>query len=133
MGPTLRLVLLPVVALLAVACVTHSEAVTDRPWGLVAIGGRPPVANARLEFGADGRMTVQPGCNSGGGPYSFDGNHIRIAELAITAMLCADEAANAQEAAILAVLRGNPTFTVDPATGELQLEGNGTTLVFVTP
>ena len=78
-------------------------------------------------------MTVQPGCNSGGGPYSFDGNHIRIGEVAITAMLCTDEAANVQEAAILAVLRGNPMFAVEAGTGELQLEGDGTTLVFVTP
>ena len=128
----LRLISLSIAASLA-ACGMGSEAIPGRPWKLVSIDGRAPVAEARLEFGDDGRLTVQPGCNSGGGPYSFDSNHIRIGELPITAMLCTDEAANAQEAAILAVLRGKPTFAVEAGTGELQLEGNGTTLVFVTP
>lgn len=126
------LILLSITASLA-ACGMGSEAIPGRPWKLVSIDGRAPVVEARLEFGDDGRMTVQPGCNSGGGPYSLDGNHVRIGELPITAMLCTDETANVQEAAILAVLRGNPTFAIEAGTGKLQLEGNGTTLVFVTP
>ena len=133
MGLAFRPVALAIVAMLAVGCVTHSDLVTNRPWGLTSIDGQAPASDSRIEFGDDGTMTVQPGCNSGGGPYSFDLNHIRIGELAIPALSCADDAANAQEATVLAVLRGNPAFAVDTGAGELRLEGNGTTLVFVTP
>jgi heat shock protein HslJ len=133
MGLAFRPLALAVVALLAVGCVTHSDFVTNRPWGLTSIDGQAPAADARIEFGDDGQMTVQPGCNSGAGPYTFDFNHIRIGEMAIPALSCADDAANTQEAVILAGLRGNPTFTVDTGAGELRLERIGTTLVFVTP
>jgi heat shock protein HslJ len=128
-----RLISLSIVAFLVAACGMGSQAIPGRPWKLVSIGGRPPVAEARLEFGNDGRLTFQPGCNTGGGPYSIDGNRIRTGDLVRTAMLCADDAVNGQEAVFLAVLDGDPVFAVDAGTGDLRLEGNGTSLVFVTP
>jgi heat shock protein HslJ len=69
----------------------------------------PQGATAWLQFGADGRVTLNTGCNSGGGSYTADASTITFNQLAITAMGCSGAAAQLEQA-VLAVLNAH---TVD--------------------
>jgi heat shock protein HslJ len=133
--PGSRLRSLPIaasLALLVVACGTDGLVPLERGWKLVEIGGAPPVAEAGISFGTDGRYQLSPGCNSGGGSYTVTGNRISLGEGILTSMACGD-AADGQERAFLAVLGAGPTFEIERQTGRLQLTSGSETLVFVTP
>ena len=118
--------------LLLAACMPSSEAITDRPWKLVELGGRVPPAEAGITFGTDGRFTVKPGCNSGGGDYAIEGNTIGFESMGLTAMACG-EPADAQEQAFLAVLGEGPRFEIETRTGRLRLTAGEDALVFEAP
>ena len=85
-----------------------------------------------MEFDTDGRFTVRPGCNSGGGTYTIDGNRIVVDGTQLTAMACGDPA-DGQEQAFLAVLRDTPRFEIETRTGRLRLTAGDRALVFDTP
>lgn len=120
------------VAGLLAACMPSSDAITDRSWTLVEIAGSVPVADAGLTFGPDGRLTVQPGCNSGGGTYAIEGNRITTEAIALTEMACG-EPADAQEREFVRILEGDPLFEIETRTGRLRLTAGDAALVFVAP
>jgi heat shock protein HslJ len=117
---------------LLVGCLPSSNAITGRTWRLVQIDGAVPAAEAGISFGVDGRVAVSPGCNSGGGAFSIEGNRITVGELLLTAMACGDPA-DAQEQAFLAVLGASPRFEIETRTGRMRLTAGEDALVFETP
>ncbi|MEI7743266.1 MAG: META domain-containing protein [Chloroflexota bacterium] len=119
-------------AVLLTACMPSSDAITNRPWKLVELNGSMSVVEAGVDFGVDGRYSVQPGCNSGGGTYAINGNRITTATPTLTAMSCGNPA-DAQEQAFLAALNAGPRFEIETQTGRLRLVTDAVTLVFVTP
>lgn len=126
--------LLPAVLLLVASCMTTADVVTDRIWTLVSIDGQRPVAAAGLRLGSDGQMTVEPGCNHGGGSFSIKGNRIvNDGPIALTAMSCLDDKVGLQEAAFMVVVNADPVFALDTGTGQLRLEAHGVTLLFSSP
>jgi heat shock protein HslJ len=118
--------------LLLAACMTSHDVITDRPWKLVLIGNAAPAAEAGISFGTDGRFTMQPGCNNGGGTYTISGNRIDVQSLEATAMACGDPA-DAQEQVFVAALEADPRFEIETGTGRLRLATDDTVLVFDAP
>lgn len=74
---------------------------------------------ATLTFLADGRMTFDSGCNSGGGRYSATGDALRFSDLVTTDMAC-DGPAGEMEGHILQVL-GAETVSYRIDAGSLEL------------
>ena len=69
------------------------------------------------EFGTDGNLSGNSGCNNYNGPYTITANQIKIGPLASTRMACADPAGvMEQEAQYLAALETAATY---------QLQGTG--------
>ncbi len=121
------------VALVIGGCISRSDVLSDRAWALVEVHGAPPVADAVLLLGSDGRLTVQTGCNTAGGTYRLDGDRILLDAVQQTMMLCEGELA-AQEAGVLAVVKGSPTYSIDTRTGRLRLTSEaGQVLLFEGP
>jgi heat shock protein HslJ len=128
-----RLVAVVAVALLLAGCMTSADVITGKTWTLARVDGQPAAAPATLVLGGDGQLQVEPGCNHGGGAYSIEGNQLRIEPIALTAMLCLDDAVNRQEQQVMAVLGADPTFAVDTKTGQLRLTAADATLLFDAP
>jgi heat shock protein HslJ len=97
-----------------VACGAASASLVGRSWELVAVGGKPPVAEGSITFAEDGTVAYRTGCNSGGGSYAVEATHLRFDAGFMTEMAC-DEPRGAQEAAFAAVLASNPPFVVNGA------------------
>jgi heat shock protein HslJ len=117
------------VALMAGACMASQDVITGA-WTLVEINGSSPAAEASLSLLPDGKFTMRPGCNTGGGIYAIDGNRLDTDEMSLTMMACGD-ASNVQEQAVVSVLDADPRFGIDTGTGRLRLTaGDGTTLLF---
>jgi heat shock protein HslJ len=122
-----------VVALAVAGCLTTHDVLVDRSWTLMEIGGAPPVAEAGVSFGTDGRFSMRTGCNTGGGSYHLDGNRILLDGMNLTAIGC-EEPVRRQEEAILVAIGGAPVFSFDTGTGRLRLTGGaGEPLVFEAP
>lgn len=86
-----------------------------------AVSSVPDGVIASLTFTDDGSVDVQPGCNSGGGTYTVEGDRIGFGPIALTKMACAGAAGDV-EADVLAVLSaGEVTFNIDAATLMLQV------------
>jgi len=89
----------------------------------------PQGATAWLEFGADGRVSLNTGCNSGGGPYTADATRITFGAIATTKMFCAG-AGNELEQAVLTVLNaGAVEYSIDAQTLTLTAGAAGLQLV----
>ncbi|HUR17012.1 MAG TPA: META domain-containing protein [Candidatus Limnocylindrales bacterium] len=68
---------------------------------------------ATIKFNDDGSLEVHPGCNSGGGSYTVDGDRITFDEVFLTEMACMG-AGGQVEATVLSVLDGAQiTFAID--------------------
>lgn len=119
--------------LAAAGCMTSADAISGRTWTLDRVNGLPAAAPGTLTLGADGRLTVEPGCNRGSGTYSLQGNRLVTSQIAATPAPCGDDAVNAQEAVVLGVLDADPTFAIDTKTGQLRLQAGDTTLQFHAP
>lgn len=71
---------------------------------------------AGVHFGADGQVSVETGCNSGGGPYRIDGDRLVFGDLVLTKRACIGPAGEV-EAAVLAVLGAKEVvFGIDGST-----------------
>jgi heat shock protein HslJ len=70
--------------------------------------------SASFIFADDGTFSFHDGCNSGGGKYVVDGDHITFSEVVQTEMACVG-AAGQVEQAVLAVmnLNGSVAFAID--------------------
>jgi heat shock protein HslJ len=119
--------------LVAAGCMTSADVITGKTWSLDLVDGQPAVAPGTLALGGDGQLQVEPGCNRGTGTYAIEGNRLVTGPIALTAMLCVDDAVNAQETIVLGVLDADPTFAVDTRTGQLRLTAGESTLLFDAP
>ncbi len=61
---------------------------------------------------ADGRIAVETGCNTGGGPAAVTPTNLTIGPLTLTKRAC-EPATAAIEAAVTGVLRGDPSYRID--------------------
>jgi heat shock protein HslJ len=65
----------------------------------------PQGAEAYLEFGDDGKISGDDGCNGFGGTYELDGRQIRITERVQTLRGCTDDKMRVAEAVTAATIR----------------------------
>jgi heat shock protein HslJ len=83
----------------------------------------PANASAWLMFDKDA-VQVSAGCNSGSGTYSVSGNTLRINDVATTRMACEPDVMSLENA-VLAVLRGDLTYSIDADMLTLKQAGKG--------
>jgi heat shock protein HslJ len=75
------------------------------------------------EFGKDGTLSGNSGCNSYNGSYTINGNQITIGPLASTRMACsAPEGVMEQEAQYLAALETAATYQIEGTVLELRTQ-----------
>jgi len=77
-----------------------------------AVSSMPDAAEARLEIAADGTVRVNTGCNQGSGSVTVGDGTLIFEPLATTQRACADDSAQQVEAAVLAVLDGETTYSI---------------------
>jgi heat shock protein HslJ len=81
------------------------------------------------EFGRDGTLSGNGGCNNYNGPYKVDGEEIKIGPLASTMMACTEpEGVMEQETQYLAALQMAESFQVEGQVLELR-RSDGTLVV----
>jgi heat shock protein HslJ len=85
-----------------------------------------PGSEVRISF-ADGQIGASGGCNSMGGPYTIDGDHLVVRQLAMTEMAC--EPRLMDQDAWLASLLDGATIRLDGDTLTLSNDGAALTLV----
>lgn len=91
-----------------------------------AVSSTPAGARATLTFASDGTLSVSPGCNTGGGSWTLDGDTLTMDRILTTRMAC-DDARGELEAAVLGVL-GAGELTVDITAASLTLSAGDTGL-----
>jgi heat shock protein HslJ len=99
--------------------------VIEGDWRIEAVGGRPVARGTSpdISFRA-GRISGNAGCNRFNGSFNFERGRLTAGPLASTRMACVDRTANAQEAAILRILRERVTVSSNRS-GKLVLTGPG--------
>ena len=85
-----------------------------KTWRLVSINGQPVIPNsqAMVKF-EGGKLSGNSSVNSIGGSYQVRGTTLTLSDLASTLMASADPALNQQETAMLGILQGQLSFTVN--------------------
>jgi heat shock protein HslJ len=74
-----------------------------------------------IQFGKDGTVSGKSGCNNYSGPYTVNGNQIKIGPLASTMMACSDpEGVMDQEQQYLAALETAATYQIEGNVLELR-------------
>lgn len=113
---------------------------TGRTWTLESIisgataSSIPAGVTATIELGADGRITVASGCNTGAGRYTIepgagaDTGSLAVSDLAMTKMACPD-AAGSVEASVLGLLRAG-TIAFEIEASQLRLRAGDAGLDF---
>jgi heat shock protein HslJ len=98
-------------------------------WVVTRIDGSAPLRGAtlRADFGVDGRVNGDSGCNSFSGPYIQTGNTVQIGEPLSTRRACVDNDRQRQETHLLAILQGATSARLEH--GQLNLRGADGTLV----
>jgi len=104
----------PLLVLFFSACATQTGGSRYAPelagtsWVVTRIDGRAPLRGDALsaDFGVDGRLNGDSGCNSYSGPFIQDGSTIRVGELLSTRRACIDADRQRQEGRVLAILQG---------------------------
>jgi heat shock protein HslJ len=78
-----------------------------------AVASVPAGATSTLAFADNGTLTLNTGCNTGGGRYEIDGDVIRLSDLVQTLIGC-DDARGELEDAVVAVLNaGSVRYSID--------------------
>lgn len=104
--------------LVLVACSASGPESLQGRWQLVSHGpvsSQAPAAadvDAFIEFGADGQLNGNVGCNGFGGDYQVEGNTVTFGPIISTKMFC-EGPVGEQEATTLAVLSESATFSLD--------------------
>lgn len=89
-----------------------------------------PGTTVTVDFGTDGRVTGNSGCNTYQASFSLNGNAISIGQPAGTSMMCAEPAGvMEQEAAFLAALQAAATFRINGNTLDLDTAGGQIAIV----
>jgi heat shock protein HslJ len=78
-----------------------------------AVSSVPMDSTASITIADDGTVAVDTGCNTGSGSVEVGEDTLTFGPIATTKRACADEAINQLEAAVLAVLQGEVTYTID--------------------
>jgi heat shock protein HslJ len=112
-------VLAPLVVVLA-GCATPSGSpgngfttpeLAGTRWVVTSIDGQAPSGPAlTADFGNDGRVSGDAGCNSYSGPFIQDGRKVQFGELLSTRRACVDDVRQRQENRLLKILQGNTTL-----------------------
>jgi heat shock protein HslJ len=99
-------------------------------WTVARVDGRAPVGSDLLtaEFGVDGRINGDSGCNGYSGPYIQTGSTVRIGELLSTRRACTNDDRQQQESRVLRILQGANTIRRE-GDGRISLTSEGGTLV----
>jgi heat shock protein HslJ len=110
---------------------------TETTWTLETLGGSaddassasvPSGVMSTLTIGDDGRVSIRPGCNTGGGQATVESNVIDFGPIALTRMAC-PSAEMETESFVMKVVDGAVHYTVDADT--LTLTKDGYTLIYV--
>ena len=72
---------------------------------------------------------MRPGCNTGGGTYTIDGNRLDVDGMSLTMKACGD-GTNAQEQEVVTILEADPRFEIETGTGRLRMTAGDAVLVF---
>jgi heat shock protein HslJ len=81
-------------------------------WTITRIDGRAPLGgdNLTTQFGVDGQIQGDSGCNHFSGPWIQSGNTLRVGELLSTRRACAQNDRQQQESRVLRILQGTSTL-----------------------
>jgi heat shock protein HslJ len=106
-----------------------APALAGTHWVVTRIDGSAPRSDANLhaDFGVDGRVNGNSGCNSFSGPFIQNNSTVQIGELLSTRRACVDTDRQRQETRMLNILQGATTARLDR--GQLSLRGADGTLV----
>jgi heat shock protein HslJ len=129
---------LAVIALIAAGCGTTSGPTSGAAyelsgtrWVVTEIDGRTPLVGAVLtaDFGTDGRINGDSGCNSYSGPFIQNGRTVQFGELLSTRRACLDpeRQRQRQETRLLNILQGSTTLRTSRR--QLSLRSAGGTVV----
>jgi heat shock protein HslJ len=129
--------LAPLLVLFFSACATQTGGSRYIPelagtsWVVSRIDGRTPLQGDALsaDFGVDGRLNGDSGCNHYSGPFIQDGSTMRVGELLSTRRACVDTDRQRQEARVLAILQGETIVRYER--DRLQVRSSGGTLEMV--
>ena len=111
----LSLVLIVLAGILLTACSEGSSASLVGEWRLVSYGDASnptpaaPGVDTSINFGSDGQINGNVGCNSFGGEYKVKGGKIEFGPLASTLMGCMDQIGE-QESAVFGVFADTVSF-----------------------
>ena len=100
------------------ACTGGTSASITGRWELVSHGSvssqtpAAPDVDTSIEFGSDGALSGNVGCNGFGGDYEVGGDTITFRSVVSTLMFC-EGPVGEQEAATLAVFQGSAKFVLD--------------------
>lgn len=107
------LLMLVPLAMLLYSCAATAPAgpppqLSGTRWAVTSVDGAVPGRGADLtaDFGVDGRINGDSGCNNFSGPYIQTGDTVRIGELLSTRRACTDSERQQQETRMLRVLQG---------------------------
>ena len=106
----------------------QSQSLSGTSWQVISYNnGKQAVVSVMsgtdltADFGSDGNLSGNAGCNTYNGPYKVDGNNIKIGPLASTMKACADPAGVMdQEVQFLAALNSAATYRVEGSLMELR-------------
>ena len=115
----------------AAGSVSDPSALVGPRWRLVELEGQASIAGGdarepHLVFSRDGdvdRVGGATGCNSMGGKYETDGEHIRLSEMISTKMACIEDARMRQEARFLGALQLADRYSISGDTLTLSAAG----------
>jgi heat shock protein HslJ len=97
------------------ACSGGASADIVGEWRLVSFGPasspRPAAGETSINFGADGQLAGNVGCNSFGGEYKMKGDKIEFGPIMSTLMACMDTIGD-QESATFAVFANTVPFAL---------------------
>lgn len=116
-----RLLIVLLAVLVVTACSANSPESIQGRWQLISHGSASNQiaaaadADAFIEFGQDGKLSGNVGCNGFGGEYEVNGNAITFGPIMSTKMFC-EGPVGEQEATTLSVLFESATFALDDNT-----------------
>lgn len=97
------------------SCTGGASADIVGEWRLVSFGPasspKPAAGETSINFGADGQLAGNVGCNSFGGEYNVSGTSIKFGPLVSTLMACMDTIGE-QESAVFAVFTNTAPFAL---------------------
>jgi heat shock protein HslJ len=85
----------------------------------------PQGIRATLRFGADGDVTVDTSCNTGGGTYRVDGANISFGPIALTKKACPGAPADMERSVVATLNADHPTYEIDASTLWIKSAGVG--------